>query len=85
MALNEQYLYFQCRIKNVLSDATNYQAHQVNLPLTITVEYLVISTTKEQTPDTVKLFSELIYFTPEFKITNWLKIVTRIEAVKLNA
>ena len=69
---------------NVLSDANNYKVHQVNLHLTITVEHLVISKTKEQTPDTVKLFSELIYFIPEFKTTNWLKIVTRIEAVKLN-
>ena len=54
---------------NVLSDANNYKVHQVNLHLTITVEYLVISTTKEQTPDTVKLFSELIYFTPEVQMT----------------
>ena len=70
---------------NVLSDANNYKVHQVNLHLTITVEYLVISKTKKHTLDTVKLFSELIYFISEFKITNWLKIVTRLEAVKLNA
>ena len=72
---DEKCLYLQCHIMNVLSDATNNQVHQVNLHLTITVEYLVISTTKEQTP----------YFTLEFKMTNWLKIVTRLEAVKLNA